>query len=75
MMLYGVTTEGLNPHVKKLQIVDLSEPLTEASFINFMVYRLEGLANPLDVTEGPDGTLYVSDVVQGHIYSISYTGN
>lgn len=76
MMLYGVTTEGLNLDGKRLQIVDLEEQnLTENSFIDFMVYRFEGFANPIDVTEGPQGTLYISDVVQGHIYSISYTGN
>lgn len=76
MMLYGVTTEGLNLDGKRLQIVDLEEKnLTENSFIDFMVYRFEGFANPIDVTEGPQGTLYISDVVQGHIYSISYTGN
>jgi glucose/arabinose dehydrogenase len=76
MMLYGVTTEGLNPDGKRLQIVDLEEVnLTKSNFIDFMVYRFEGSANPIDVTEGPDGTLYISDVVQGHIYSISYSGN
>jgi quinoprotein glucose dehydrogenase len=76
MMLYGVTTEGLNPNGKRLQIVDLEEVnLTKSNFIDFMVYRFEGSANPIDVTEGPDGTLYISDFVQGHIYSISYSGN
>ncbi len=77
MMLYGVTTEGLNPDGKRLQIVDLaeSESLTKNSFIDFMVYRFEGFANPLDVTEGPEGTLYINDTVQGHVYSISYVAN
>lgn len=76
MMLYGVTTEGLNPNGKRLQIVDLEEQnLTENSFIDFMVYRFEGFANPIDVSEGPQGILYISDVVQGQIYSISYAGN
>jgi hypothetical protein len=75
-MLYGVTTEGLNPNGKRLQIVDLEEVnLTKSNFIDFMVYRFEGSANPIDVTEGPDGTLYISDFVKGHTYSISYSGN
>ncbi len=77
MILYGVTTEGLNPNGKRMQIVDFSEgePLPQSSFIDFFVYRFDGLANPLDVTEGPDGSLFISDIVQGQIYSISYVGN
>lgn len=76
LILYGKTTEGLNSNGKRVQVVDLSEEnLTESSFADFMIYRFEGFANPLDITEGPDGTLYISDVIQGHIYSVSYVGN
>jgi glucose/arabinose dehydrogenase len=38
------------------------------------VYDFPGLGNPLDVTEGPDGSLFLSDIFQGRIFRISYEG-
>jgi glucose/arabinose dehydrogenase len=33
-----------------------------------------GFAAPIDVTVGPDGSLYVADWATGIIFKISYTG-
>jgi len=33
-----------------------------------------GLASPIDVTVGPDGSLFVADWATGIIFKISYTG-
>ncbi|MDZ7718785.1 MAG: hypothetical protein U5K72_08225 [Balneolaceae bacterium] len=41
--------------------------------MDFLIYQFDGLANPIDITEGPDGRLFINDFFQGHIYSISYT--
>jgi len=77
MVLYGVTTEGQNPYGKRIVFTDPRRlnDFTQDSIADFFVYKFQGLANPLDITEGPEGSLYVSDVVQGKIYSVLYTGN
>lgn len=73
LVLFGDTfSQGPSDRAKRVQMVDLdSTPLT---FEDFAVYDFPGVGNPLDVTEGPDGSLFLSDIFQGRIFKISYTG-
>lgn len=75
MTLFGQTKEGQNPYGKRIQIVDVEngEVLNDNHWIDFLIYQFDGLANPIDITEGPDGRLYINDFFQGHIYVVSYT--
>ncbi len=72
VVLFGDTfAPGPSPRAKRIQTVDLSTdgaPVLE----DFAVYRMPGIGNPLDVTEGPDGSLYFTDIFQGRIYRIRY---
>ncbi len=40
----------------------------------FAVYDFADVGNPLDVTEGSDGSLFLSDIFPGRIFKISHTG-
>lgn len=73
LVLFGDTfSTGPSERAKRVQVVDLdSNPPT---FEDFAVYDFSGVGNPLDVTEGPDGSLFVSDIFQGRIFRIRYTG-
>lgn len=75
LTLFGETSEGLNPYGKRIQIVDVEngEVFNDKDWMDFLIYQFDGLANPIDITEGPDGRLFINDFFQGHIYSISYT--
>ncbi len=53
-------------------MVDLDS--TPTTFEDFAVYDFPGIGNPLDVTEGPDGSLFLNDIFQGRIFKISHTG-
>lgn len=60
---------------KRVQVVHLTgEGLnTKAEFEDFAVFKFGNIINnPLDITEGPDGSLYVTDIFQGKIFRISY---
>ena len=76
-VLFGFTySEGPNPNGKRVQMVNISGEgqETEVSFEDFAVWEFNNgfPNNPVDVTEGPDGSLYITDIFQGKIFRISY---
>ncbi len=73
LVLFGDTySYGPSEQAKRVQVVDLSTQ--PPAFEDFAVYDFAGIGNPLDVAVGPDGGLYVSDIFQGRIFRIRYTG-
>ncbi len=73
IVYFGDThSTGPSPVAKRIQTVDLTA--TPPVFSDFAVYTFPGLGNPLDVAEGPDGSLYLTDIFQGRVYRIRYTG-
>ncbi|MDX1546082.1 MAG: PQQ-dependent sugar dehydrogenase [Rhodothermales bacterium] len=77
LVLFGRTfSEGPDPRGKRVQVVRLAgEGLqTTPTFEDFLVYDAPGRGNPLDVTAGPDGSLYLTDIFRGRVYRIRYTG-
>lgn len=77
-VLFGRTHEtefNDDTKAKRVQLVHLTgEGLgTEAEFEDFAVFRFGNIINnPLGITEGPDGSLYVSDIFQGKVFRIRY---
>jgi glucose/arabinose dehydrogenase len=76
-VLFGFTySETPNPEGKRVQVVNIDGEGqdTEVSFEDFAVWNFDGgfPNNPVDITEGPDGSLYVGDIFQGKIFRISY---
>jgi len=72
VVLFGDTfSQGPSDRAKRVQLVDLAA--TPPSFEDFAVYAFAGFGNPVDVAQGPDGSLFVSDIFQGIIYRIRYT--
>jgi len=75
LVLFGFTAStGPNPLAKRVQVVDVGDGTAPPVFEDFAVYTFGGMGNPLDVTEGPDGNLYLADIFQGKIYRIRYGG-
>ncbi len=73
LVLFGDTfSNGPSDRAKRVQAVDLST--TPPTFEDLAVYAFPGIGNPLDITEGPDGSLYLSDIFQGRVYRIRYGG-
>jgi glucose/arabinose dehydrogenase len=73
LVLFGGTySTGPSDRTKRVQVVDLG--VTPPTFTDFAVYGFSGRGNPLDVTMGPDGSLFVSDIFQGRIFRITYRG-
>ena len=73
LVLFGDTySSGRSDRAKRVQVVDLAS--TPPTFEDFAVYDFVGFGNPLDITEGPDGSVYVNDIFRGQIYRISYGG-
>lgn len=71
LVLFGDTfSYAASDRAKRLQVVDLGT--TPPSLEDFAVYEFSGLGNPLDVTEGPDGSVLLSDIFRGEIFKISY---
>ncbi|GIV61722.1 MAG: oxidoreductase [Rhodothermaceae bacterium] len=73
VVLFGDTfSEGPSPRAKRLVAIDVTAnpPVIE----DFAVYAFPGQGNPLDVVEGPDGHVYFTDIFQGRVYRIRYTG-
>lgn len=76
-VLFGWTyTEGPNPAGKRVQVLHLEGQgqQTTVEVEDFAVYEFEGIGNPVDITEGPDGSLYISDIFKGKIFRIRYEG-
>lgn len=79
-VLFGYTyTEGPNVNGKRVQTVEINGEGqdTEVTFEDFAVWKFddEFPNNPVDITEGPDGSLYVTDIFQNTIFRISYQGD
>lgn len=73
-VLFGKVVSGPNQSGKRVQVVDFDEisGKVEINFEEFAIFEFEGMSNPIDVTEGPDGMLYVSDFFRGEVYRIMY---
>lgn len=72
-VLFGQThSDGPSNIAKRVQVASLEDigPDGTIEFEDFAVFEFPTISNPLDVTEGPDGSLYVSDIFQGTIYRI-----
>jgi len=73
-VLFGRTnTEGPSERAKRVQVA--SNLGTDPTFEDFLVYTTSGPGNPLDITVGPAGSLYLTDIFQGRVFKVSYTGN
>lgn len=73
LVLFGSTfAPGPSDRAKRVQTVDLG--VTPPRLEDFAVYDFAGTGNPLDVAIGPDGSLYLSDIFQGLVFRIRYTG-
>lgn len=76
-VLFGYTySEGPNVNGKRIQVVDLngSGQDTDPVFKDFAVWNFDEQSpnNPVDIAEGPDGSLYVGDIFQNKIFRIRY---
>jgi len=77
-VLFGRTkSSGADPRSKRLQTVTLNGTgqSTEPVFEDLVIYNSNGEGNPTDVTQGPDGNLYFTDIFRGTIYQISAADN
>jgi quinoprotein glucose dehydrogenase len=79
-VLFGYTySEGPNVNGKRIQVVSLdgSGSETEAVFEDFAVWNFDDQSpiNPVDITEGPGGSLYVGDIFQNSICAIEFRMN
>lgn len=73
LVLFGATaSEGPSERAKRIQVVDDLGAGDGPSFQDFAVYDTQGGGNPIDITVGPDGSLYLSDIFQGRIFKITY---
>lgn len=74
VVLFGDTYSiGPSPRAKRVQVVDLDT--ASPTLTDFAVYDFPGLGNPVDVAVGPGGDLFLSDIFQGRIYRVRYTGS
>lgn len=72
VVLFGGTfSQGPSDRAKRVTMVDVTR--TPPSFTDFAVYTFAGIGNPVDVAQGPDGSLYLSDIFQGNVFRIAYT--
>ncbi len=73
LVLFGSTfSKGPSSISKRVQVVDLNA--MPPTFEDFAVYTFTGTGNILDITEGPDGSLYLTEIFQGKIFRISFGG-
>jgi len=78
LVLFGYTfSKKESPIAKRIQAVELKGIglKTTARFKDFAVYTEPGVGNPLDVTVGPDGFIYFTDIFRGKVYRIKYIGD
>jgi len=74
LVLFGRTfSEGPDPVAKRIQVVRFSGSGldTEPDFEDLVIYSAPDIGNPVDVTSGPDGNLYFTDIFRGIVYKIS----
>jgi glucose/arabinose dehydrogenase len=73
-VLFGEVVPGRNQYGKRVQVVEFSENSgnVDVSFEDFAIFEFEGMSNPIDVTEGPDGKLYINDYFRGEVFRIVY---
>jgi len=76
-VLFGYTySQGPNANGKRIQVVNMggTGQETTAQFEDFAVWNFDEQSpnNPVDIAEGPDGSLYVGDIFQNKIFRISY---
>jgi len=74
-VLFGRTfSEGPDSRAKRIQVVDLqgSGQNTVPAFEDFAVYNFPGTGNPIELAEGPAGSLFLSDIFQGRVFRIRF---
>jgi glucose/arabinose dehydrogenase len=73
IVLFGDTfAAGPSDRAKRVQLVDIAS--TPPVFEDLAVYDFAGMGNPLDIAEGPDGSVFLSDIFQGRIFRVAYAG-
>ncbi len=77
LVLFGEVVPGPNVYGKRVQLVEFSEDSDHMNvgFEDFAIFNFEGMSNPIDIAEGPDGMLYVIDYFRGEVFRIVYKGN
>ncbi|MBU2527137.1 MAG: PQQ-dependent sugar dehydrogenase [Bacteroidetes bacterium] len=75
VVLFGRTaSQGPDPISKRIQLLTTlgtGEQLV-VSLEDFAVYRFPGGGNPIGIAQGPEGSLYLSDIFQGKIFRIRF---
>ncbi|HKK68881.1 MAG TPA: PQQ-dependent sugar dehydrogenase, partial [Bacteroidales bacterium] len=74
-VLFGRTfSDGPDSRAKRIQVVHLegSGQNTVPSFEDFAVYNFSGTGNPIELAEGPAGSLFLSDIFQGKVFRIRF---
>lgn len=77
VVLFGRTSsQGPDLLSKRIQLATILQTGDQlaVSLEDFAVYGFSGGGNPVGITEGPDGALYLSDIFQGKIFKIQFTG-
>lgn len=75
-VLFGFTFDpALSSNAKRIQTVTLTGEgqNTTPTFEDFLIYNAQKTGNPIDIAEGPDGRLYLSDIFQGIVFRITYS--
>jgi glucose/arabinose dehydrogenase len=75
VVLFGRTaSQGPDPISKRIQLLTTLSAggQTTVSLEDFAVYRFPGSGNPIGITQGPDGNLYISDIFLGKIFRIRF---
>ena len=74
-VLFGSTySTDISDRTKRIVLMTLtgSGLSTNVTVEDFAIYNKEGIGNPLDIAEGPDGSLYITDIFRGEIYRIYF---
>lgn len=74
-VLFGSTfSDGPSSIAKRIRVGTFqgSGLSSTVIFEDFATYNFDGKGNPLGLTQGPDGMLYLSDIFQGKIFRIRF---
>lgn len=74
VVLFGRTaSQGPDPISKRIQLATISG--NQVTLEDFAVYQFSGNGNPIGITSGPDGSVYISDIFLGKIFKISFNNS